>query len=567
MSAEALSLSLLNDVQKRHMLWKAGNLSYMVLPHQRDVYGAFWEWQGTKHLIEKRRAWKAAGWKFYRLWCWEIARRWGKTVLALLLVIEFCIRRPGSTGLLCTAFQNSIGSIVLKIIRTVFEPEAPPGYCPEYRTSKDGEHHLLYIPAVNSTITLVGLDMHSNKTRGNFQDFCVVTEAGFVAPGKLEDVYTAVIVSQFRGRPWAWALFESSTSPVPDHEFQTKFKEDCEGRGTHVLRTIEDSDLTEEEIEMELAELGGRETATAQREAFCRLIADEVRAVCPSFRDELHVVEPDEVERPQYAYAITTLDPGVRDKCGIVFFYLDFVAGELIVESSFAESNRNTDQIAEVIRTTERELWQAQQPVVKLAPKLRIQDLLKPTTEVRAPGRDQSHVTEIAGAKVLPGGVVWNAPEGSLTWWDDEKRSLRANPARRVSDVATQMQLDLRTLHGLAFETAVKGKGSKRAHINNLDVLLRQCRIRIIKNEANKPLISQLRSGRWNEKRTDFEESKTLGHLDALMALAYGVRVVPWEKNPFRPKHVDPSEHDLIVPDDYKTKVMRTQHMRRRVNR
>lgn len=564
MSASAIQLSDLDETQKRHMLWKAGNLSYMVLPHQRPVYIAFWEWQGTKHLIEMRRRWKAAGWKFYRLWCWEIARRWGKTVLALLLVIEFCIRRPGSTGLLCTAFQNSIGSIVLKIIRTVFEPEAPPGYCPEYRTSKDGEHHLLYIPAVNSTITLVGLDMHSNKTRGNFQDFCVVTEAGFVAQGKLEDVYTAVIVSQFRGRPWAWALFESSTSPIPDHEFQTKFKEDCQGRDTHVLRTIEDSDLTEEEIEMELAELGGRETATAQREAFCRLIADEQRAVIPSFNPLLHLVEPDEIEVPPYAYAVTALDPGTVDLCGLVFFYLDFIAGEIIVQSSYAESNKNTDIIAEVIRSTEQQLWQAAPSPARLVRPVRIQDLLKPTTEVRAPGVGLQHTNDIHGAKVLPGGVVWTAPEGALTWWDDEKRSLRANPARRVSDVAAQMQLDLRQLHSLSFETAKKTKGTKKSDINHLDVLFRQCRIRIVKNEANKPLIEQLRSGRWNEKRTDFERTKTLGHLDTMKALAYGVRVVPWEKNPFRPSHVDPNEPDLFVSEIYEKKVMRPAVPRRR---
>lgn len=564
MSAEALALSELSFDEQRELAWKAGDLSYMVLPHQRDVYDAFWEWQATKHLIEMRRRWRAAGWKFYRLWCWEIARRWGKTVLALLLVIEFCIRRPGSTGLLCTAYQNSIGSIVLKILRTVFEPEAPPGYCPEYRTTKDGEHHLLYIPAVNSTINLVGLDLHSNKTRGNFQDFCVVTEGGFVSPGTLEDVYTSVIVSQFRGRPWAWALFESSTSEVPDHEIQTKFKEDCIGRGTHVLRTIDDSDLTEEEIEFELEELGGRESATAQREAYCRLIADEQRAVCPSFREELDVVDEDELERPMYACAITSLDPGVRDKCGVVFFYVDFLTATLVVQSAYAESNKNTEIIAEVIRSTESRLWQATPAAKRPLRAVRIQDLLKPTAESQGPAADlQHHGTDIIGAKVLPGNVVWDAPEGALTWWDDEKRSLMANPSRRVSDVATQMQLDLRQLHGLSFDTAKKGAGSKKAHINHLDVLLKQRRIKIVRNAETASLISQLRSGRWNENRTDFEKSKTLGHLDALMALAYGVRVVPWERNPWRPTHVDPYAHDLIVPEDYKAKVMRKPQQRK----
>jgi hypothetical protein len=563
MPAEQVDLAKLKRSQLRAMAWKAGDLSYMVLPYQRDVYDAVWSWQKDKHLIVKRREWKALGAKYHSLWLFEIGRRWGKTVLVLLIMIEFCIRRPNSVGLLCTAFQNSIGSIILKIIRTVFEPEAPPGYCPEYRTSKDGETQILYIPAVNATIKLVGLDLHSGKTRGNYQDFVIITEAGFVKG--LHDTYTSVIQPQLKGRPHAWTIMESSTSDVPDHEFQNEFKEDAQLRDAHILRTIDDTDMTEEEIELELDTVGGRHTAVAQREYFCRVIADEQRAVVPEFDELLHVVDEDDVERPAYAHAITSLDPGVRDKCGIVWFYADFLTASLTVQWAYAESNKNTEQVAEVIRETEQALWQATPSPVKPVRALRIQDLLKPTTDARAPGAGLQHTTQIQGAKVLPGGVVWEAPPGALTWWDDEARSLRANPARRVSDVATQMQLDLRTLHGLSFDSAVKGPGSKMAHINNLRVLFKQRRIRIVRNDATKPLIAQLRSGRWNEKRTDFEESKTLGHLDALMALAYGVRVVPWERNPWRPTHVDPNEHDLIVPEDYQKKVMRKPQPLRRL--
>jgi hypothetical protein len=564
-TAEALDISLLNETQRRHLLWKAGNLSYMVLPYQRDVYDSLWAWQASKHKIELRRAWKAKGAKYHSLWLFEIGRRWGKTVLVILFLIEFCIRRPGSVGLLCTAYQNSIGSIILKIIRTVFEPEAPPGYCPEYRTSMDGESQILFIPAVNATIKLVGLDLHSGKTRGNFQDFVAITEAGFVTD--LHDTYTSVIQPQMKGRPWAWSLMESSTSDIPDHDFQTVLKEDAQLRDAHTFRTIDDTDLTDEEIELELDSVGGRDSAIAQREYYCRIVVDEQRAVIPEFDEGLHLLEPEQHTRPLYAFGITSLDPGVRDKCGLVFFYLDFLSASLVVQSSWAESNQNTVQIAEVIRETERELWQAQQSPLKPPKPISIQDLLKPTAEVLRLGSGQQHSTEIAGARVLPGNVVWTAPEGSMTWWDDEKRSLRANPARRVSDVATQLQLDLRQLHGLSFDTAFKGPGSRKAHINNLRVLFKQCRIKILKTPENAQLIAQLRSGRWNEKQTDFEPSKTLGHLDALMALAYGVRVVPWEKNPYRPTHVDPNEPDLFVSAIYEKKVMRPQSTRRRHGR
>lgn len=554
--------SELSPDELKALCWREGNLSYLVLPHQRDVYDAFWAWQATKHDQARRLEWARAGLLYHHLWHWEIARRWGKTVLAMLLIIEFCIRRPGSVGLLCTAYQTSIASIILKIIRTVFKPEAPNGYCPEYRTSKEGESHLLYIPAVDSTITLVGLDLHSDKTRGNFQDFCVVTEAGFVGLGKLHETYVGAITQQFRGRPWAWSIFESSTSPIPDHEFQVEFKDDAEGRGTHVLRTIEQSDLTPEEIELEEAVLGGKDTAIAQRELYCRIAVDETRAVVPEFDPDRHVVDPEEIERPEYAIAMSSLDPGTRDKCGMVWFYVDFMRACIVVEAAYAESNQNTEVIADVIRDTELRLWGGRLELVP--PPLespRIQDLLKPTATHHGPTGSTSS-RAIQGADVLAGGVVWRAPEGALTWWDDKAQTLRPNPWKRISDVQAQMQLDLATLHQLHFANATKGPGSLRTVTNLLRVLFRQDRIRIIRNESTKPLIAQLRSGRWNEQHTDFEKSPRLGHLDALMALGYGARDVPWRLNPFRPLVVDPHQKDLIVPDDYVRKVLKPQPSR-----
>lgn len=558
--SEVIDPTELDPAELKALCWRNGDLSYLVLPHQRDVYDAFWAWQATKHERERRLAWARDGLLYHHLWHWEIARRWGKTVLALLLCIEFCIRRPGSVGLLCTALQSSIGSIILKIIRTVFRPEAPLGYCPEYRTSKEGESHVLYIPAVDSTITLVGLDLHSDKTRGNFQDFAFITEAGFVGEGKLYETYVGAISQQFRGRPWAWAIMESSTSPIPDHEFQTAFKDDCAGRGTHVFKTIDDSDLTDEEVELEAAILGGRDSAIAQRELWCRTVVDEQRAVVPEFDEARDVV--DEYERPEYACAVTALDPGTKDKCGVVWFYVDFISARIVVESAWAESNQHTEAIADVIRETEHELWGAKVEVVRPPlESLRVHDLLKPSAEVHPPdkGRGSQH---IAGARVLGGGAVWEAPPGALTFWDDQKRTLKPNPWKRFSDVQAQMQLDMRLLHQLNFDHVEKGKDSRETHVNFLRVLCQQDRLRIVRNERTKPLIEQLRSGRWNENRTDFEKSKKLGHLDALMALAYGARSVNWTINPYRPVHVDPYAPDVIAPPDYDRKVLRPRPSR-----
>lgn len=545
----AVNISQLSLRERTDMLWKAGNLRYMVRDHQLDIYDDFWAWQERRQDPELKRKWRTEGAHWPELYCLAISRRWGKTTLLLLWAIEFCIRRPNSDGILCTAYQNSIGSVVRKILNEVFSPEAPEGYRPIYHKSKDGLSEHLYIPATKSTIRLVGLDLHADKTRGNALDFCLMTEVGFTSMD-LVDTYQSVIVHQMRQRPWAWTLMESSYSPQPDHCFHTDFCVDAEIRGAYHERTIFQAGLTPEEIEEEFQKSGGRHSVISDRELECLHRIDKDRAVCSSMT-MANVVPENDWQQPKYALGVIGLDPGNTDQAGLALLVIDPSRREAVCQWSWGGTKTSTDDLVAIIREQEQELWGTKAEVQHIEVKRSVQDILKAPRQVPL---KTTHMEKLSIDNPTLGGwdQVYDAPEGSMTWWDDEAKTLRPNPWMRVMDVSPQQLQDMQQRHGLVFYAPKKGKDNMNLQIDLLNDFLHDGTLKILDNAANKQLLKQMRSGRWNERRTDFERSKSLAHLDIVVALAVACRMIRWDMDPRRPLLVDPSARGMFIPTDIK---------------
>jgi len=102
-------------------------------------------------------------------------------------------------------------------------------------------------------------------------------------------------------------------------------------------------------------------------------------------------------------------------------------------------------------------------------------------------------------------------------------------PYRYVCDAQAQVIYDLNTLHGLPFVPPLKD--DKFAAINAMRIKFQEKRVEVHRRCHN--LIFQCKVGMWNERRTDFERSKLVGHLDSIAALVYLLRTVDWHKNPF----------------------------------
>jgi hypothetical protein len=255
------------------------------------------------------------------------------------------------------------------------------------------------------------------------------------------------------------------------------------------------------------------------------------------------------------------MDPGSADMCGIVLFYLDWLQQTLVIEYAWAKPNRSTSEIAEVIRLAEQKLWGAkhrdpQGPRYQAPRELDMRAAMKPGAPW-ATTSEPEPLLDVANAERTEYGKLWEAPNGALTYWDDESHSLLPNPIERISDMGDpQARFDLHNDHGLAFSVTDKARKSDDTNLQRLRLLFTQRKIVILRNGYTDPLIQQLRSGMWNERRTDWKRTPTLGHLDCISALMYAERAANWKRNPFPPSIKDVYLPDVHYPDAYKQQVI-----------
>lgn len=518
-------VNALSAAERVKILYRAGRLTYKLQAHQRADAEAFDSWNFRRQTDAYRAEVRRSGAQFDNMWVDEKGRRWGKTAKWLILGVREGLRRPGARGMIATPLQKSIGGIIVPLTKILFA-DAPEGYFPTYKgtNAASGDHECLYIEAVDSSIKLVGLDKHADALRGSFLDFCIVTEAAFVV--NLEETVRAAIYPQFSRRPWAWIALESSTAKQADHDFNTVFREDARARGCYSMHTIEDNtELSKEDIETEIARAGGRDHPTCKRELFCISERDPQDSVIPEFNEKVHVVPQGSM--PMHAHCYTAADPGTRDPFGIIWGYMDWTRDKLVIQRSWAKANCSTGEAAETIKRVESVLW---------------------GTAHGYSERSQAVPTmTIMDAVRTNGGLIWDAPPGSVTYWDDNQRSFRPNPYLRVSDTAAQVILDMAIIYGLAFSPTQKDDAE--AAVNALRYAFQQNKIEIWEDSG--PLIAQLRSGQWNDTRTDWERGSVLGHLDCVSALVYLWRNIRRFLNPNPPALIDMHPADMHIPSNY----------------
>lgn len=536
MSGAALQASQLTTQQMKDICWRTGNLRYLCKPEQVEIYDAFHRWMAMKNEEMTVAANNDAGALYDNMMTWLLSRRYGKTTLALILITEFMIRNPGCTGIITTSTRAAINPIVMKAINDCMRDEAPAGYLPTFRGSWLGLNDVLVLPATESYARFVGLDLYADRLRGPSLDFFLCTEAGYCNPD-IAHHFRSVIAPQFRGRPNSFALFESSYAETQDHPLHSEFAHDSHLRGALIERNILDQGLSDTEIQKEENRSGGHNHPTTRRELYNEHAVDPTRQICPPF-SEANIV-PADYPIPVYGYGIVALDPGTTDDAGMCFMLLDTSKHEAIIQWSYGAPNINSAVLTNIVRSEENRLWGTTATVEHTVAKRSLADILKSERAVPVVKVSLEQLS-IDNTHAHYDGTVWDAPPGTVTWWDDARKSLRPNPARRLMDVQSDLKLNMRQLHGLNFESIKKGKGNMQAMIDNLNIHLAAGSIKILNNEANQSLIKQLRNGKWNAKRTDFERIRGMGHFDILVAAAIAARAIDWSRDVRRPRWVDP---------------------------
>lgn len=462
--------------------WAEGSLRHQLTPNQKDIYDQLRAWE--------QRPYNGGRGREFVLDC---ARRFGKSVVGLIWLIENCLRRPGSRHLYIGPRRNQIEDIQIPLMAEILS-ECPPELRPKYHSQK----RVYTFPngpggsfEGGSRIELCGLDLNPNASRGGKIDGAFLDECGFFR--RLTYLVKSVLKKQLMGRIWGNLLLASTPPDTPAHPWSNDYVPRAIARRAYVKKTILQADqYTVEEIESFIEEDGGITDPTCRRESFCEHIPDAEKVCIPEYL----IVAPRivrEVPAPAWRHCYTTLDPGWSDMVAALFGYVHFEWGKLIIEDELCEAKMNSLRLANELKAKESALW---------------------------------------------GDVRCLRTNGALT----------AQPYRRYSDRDPRLRGDLRELHGLNFRNAEKDPIVQA--VNNLRVAL--TRELILIHPRCVQLQAHLEAAVWkdhaNGERKAFAWTKgPFGHFDLLACLLYMWRNVDLTRNPEpqRPVALTADQHQL----------------------
>lgn len=411
----------------------------------------------------------------------KCARRLGKSYLLCTLAIMVCLQKPGAQVRYAAPTAKALMKIVRPIMRRILA-DCPPELRPIFKASEN-----VFIFPNGSEIHLAGVNSgHAEDLRGPAADLFLVDEAGSV--DELHYLIHDIALPQLldtdgnvvKGRRLVVA---SSPARSPAHDF-TELADEAEVQGYYSHYTIFHGGYSNEIIELFLREdgvpeadiqallagdLGAVKSSTVRREYLAQDCIDESLAIVPEW-SESYVGEPTPDEFHQFYWHFEWMDMGTVDFTVCLFALYDFKKATLYVidEVWMSKPDMTTPPLAKLIKDKEAELW-------------------PPKPEERP----------------------------------------RVN--QRVADNSHPLLLnDLAAYHQLAFQATSKDRLHEM--VNKVRTFVGQGRLVI--SPRCKQLLGCMRTGVWNQKRTEFARSKAFGHQDALAALVYGIRNLDESYNP-----------------------------------
>lgn len=482
--------------------WRNGHLRHLMHGDTPETYP-----RSQRALSDKLRAWQKVQPRnptgrtdtFEPVFVLPISKRWGKSTECIWLKTEDGVQmareleRPMKFRY-TAAFEHSINAIINDVQGLAFAT-APPDMKPTYVGKRGPRGAGFYFPEYGPTLGLIiyldGIETNPDSLRGQACDGDVVSECAFI-PGLMYTVRN-VLVQQYQQRDHAYMILESSAPDVLDTDWETYFLPDAVERDAIFDATIEDNPkLTRERKDYWIRLAGGRGSVDCEREYFNVIAVPTDDRLVPEFDPLKHVVE---LPMPAHAHGYVSADPGSADLFGIQWAWWDFERALLYIRKDWAKRNASTDEVAEVIRAGEQELWgmeaEAEPYVYRPVKGISRYEMLQM--------RGFDHRREEHANK--------------LTYYDDNEQVLKPNPYMRVTDVDRRLAADLGRLHKLDFHPADK-TDSAEARKNAFRGAVKQGRILV--HPECKQTISHWHGGRWNKRRTDWARTTQHGHFDLL---------------------------------------------------
>lgn len=232
--------------------------------------------------------------------------------------------------------------------------DAPPGLITQKRSTTTWHF------SNGSILSIGGFDTALESFRGRTLFNIYLEETGF-STANLDDyayLLYAVLMNTLRSRIGARILHLSTPSRLVDHPLHLETLPKCKLANAFYCYTIQDNPrLSQEQIDKEIATLGGRDNVTAKRELFCEIVRDDAITIIPQFEEARHVHPL--VRSTSYKYLVSG-DFGYKaDKSAFHLMAYDHDLGKIVVlEEFWCEALKTTKEVADSLKAK----WNDLQP-------------------------------------------------------------------------------------------------------------------------------------------------------------------------------------------------------------
>lgn len=285
------------------------------------------------------------------------------------MAFEQCLRVPGSRVLYLAPWSKDAADIVRDITAKLL-PDCPDELKPDYNAQNKE-----YTFPNGSIVRFKGTNgEHAQFLRGGEAHLVMLDECGTMDDLKsvVDDVVTPMVLNTN-----GTVIMATTPSLTPDHPSHYYYEQCFQDSCGYEFTLREAPHLTDEQKKRalrasgEAAEdlddiLSGKiipKTTTAQREYFCMWVTDASSAVVPEFDAKAQQEIVVEHRRPPFFDSYTAMDPGMVDRTGILFAYVDARDGKLVIEDEALLAHAGTPEIAKVVRAKELDLWGPDAPV------------------------------------------------------------------------------------------------------------------------------------------------------------------------------------------------------------
>lgn len=277
----------------------------------------------------------------------ECARRYGKTTVILVYVLERLIQNPGWVCRWCEPDKNQAREIVIEEVNRI-QSFVSEQYRFEWTVTDS-----FFIHPCGSKMYLRGINHdRGDSARGPTSHIIVADEFGtwrdpnYVVSSalrpQLDTTNGPFIIASTPPEDLGHAYYDHKAKAINNNRF--------------IQKTIHDNkSYSKERIEEICTEAGGPTSPAWLREYLCLPVSTPEKLVIPEFNKDLHVVT--EYEIPQSFTPYVGVDLGLNDCTALIFGFYDFEKATLVIQDEVIINGKNTKEITDTAKAKETELW------------------------------------------------------------------------------------------------------------------------------------------------------------------------------------------------------------------